>query len=128
MKSPYRTSAKEVEAEPRYEGTRSYAVLICIALGVIVQLVGLITHSLDAFGHLAFAFAFALGTAGLQAGAKSPQPLESGAGQATAEDQPRRVDAPAEERRAGEQSEDDGRDVDERGARELDAHDAHQRK
>ena len=128
MKSPYRTSAKEVDVEPRYEGTRSYAVLICIALGVIVQLVGLITHSLDAFGHLAFAFAFALGTAGLQAGAKSAQPLESGAGHAADEDQPRRVDAPAEQRSAGEQREADGRDIDEGGAPELDAHDGHQRK
>jgi hypothetical protein len=103
-------------------------VLICIALGVIVQLVGLITHSLDSFGHLAFAFAFALGTAGLQAGARSPEPVASGAGRAASEDEPGQFDAPAEQGSAGEQREDDGWNVDERGARELDAHDAHQRK
>jgi hypothetical protein len=74
MKSPYRISAKEPDVEPRFAETRSYAVLICIALGVIVQLVGLLTHGLDAFGHVAFAFAFGLGTAGLQASSKSPRP------------------------------------------------------
>ena len=75
MKSPYRISAKEPDAEARYAETRSYAVLICIALGVIVQFVGLLTHSLDAFGHVAFAFAFGLGTAGLQAGSSSDPPF-----------------------------------------------------
>ena len=128
MKSPYRTSAKEVDVEPAYEGTRSYAVLICIALGVIVQLVGLITHTLDSFGHLAFAFAFALGTAGLQAGAKSPEPLEGRSDGAAGEDPPRRVDAPAEESRGGAEREDRGGDVDDRGSDELRADDAHQRK
>lgn len=73
MKSPYRISAKQADVDTRPGEARSYAVLICIALGVIVQLVGLLTHGLDAFGHVAFAFAFGLGTAGLQAGAKSPR-------------------------------------------------------
>jgi hypothetical protein len=103
MKSPYRISAKEVDAEPRSAGPRSYAVLICIALGVIVQLVGLLTHGLDAFGHVAFAFAFGLGTAGLQAGSKSAQPLDERSDGASAEDQPRRAQAPAKERASGEE-------------------------
>jgi hypothetical protein len=74
MKSPYRLSAKQIDVDSRPAEAGSYAVLVCIALGVVVQLVGLLTHSLDAFGHVAFAFAFGLGTAGLQAGVKSPPP------------------------------------------------------
>lgn len=119
MKSPYRISAKEPEAEPRFAETRSYAVLVCIALGVIVQLVGLLTHGLDAFGHVAFAFAFGLGTAGLQAvqSSESPQRLQESGGDASPEHQPRRIDAPAEEGEAREDGEESRRNVDDRGAR-----------
>ena len=105
MKSPYRISAKQAEVDTRPAETRSYAVLICIALGVIVQLVGLLTHSLDAFGHVAFAFAFGLGTAGLQAGVKSAQPLGERSESAAGQDEPRGVDAPAEQRDPGEKRE-----------------------
>lgn len=105
MKSPYRISAKEPEVDGRPDHVRSYAVYICIALGVIVQLVGLLTHSLDAFGHVAFAFAFGLGTAGLQAGVKSAQPLHERSDGTTGEDEPRRVDAPPKERSTGKDGE-----------------------
>lgn len=119
MKSPYRTSAKEADLEPRPAETRSHALLICIALGVIVQLVGLLTHGLGAFGHVAFAFAFGLGAAGLQAGSRSAQPLsaqplEERSDGASPEDEPRGVDAPAQQRRRGEEREDGGRSVDDR--------------
>ena len=102
MKSPYRISAKEADVDTRPAEVRSYAVLITIALGLIVQLVGLLTHSLDAFGHVAFAFAFGLGTAGLQAGVKSAQPLQERAEHSAGDDEPRGVDAPPEKRDPGE--------------------------
>lgn len=105
MKSPYRISAKQADVDTRPVETRSYAVLICIALGVIVQLVGLLTHSLDAFGHVAFAFAFGLGTAGLQAGVKSARPLDERSEGAAGEDEPRGIDAPAKERGPGQERE-----------------------
>ena len=66
MQSPYRTQAKRADdQEPRSPGA---AVPVCIALGVIVQLVGATTHALDSFGHIMFGFAFVLAVAGLQAG------------------------------------------------------------
>ena len=64
MQSPYRDRIKPPEPKP----AMSLAVPSCIALGLVVQFVGLITHALDGFGHLALAFAFALATAGLLAG------------------------------------------------------------